>query len=158
MFRCFLKQFFNKTKNLIYFNCCERLFSVSQKSVSWLMRRAKHAFKRKPWHLTRVSRKFENDKSVQISNEFAINLVCFYHPLPLMIQITLHHKILICTWDLSCTWKKREEKQSRPMLSWTKELKTSQQKNHYVLFKGSCLDPRMDYIRPKSDMVKVIIA
>lgn len=43
------------------------------------------------------------------------------------------------------------------MLSWTKELKTTEQKT-VVLLKGSCLDPRMDYIRPKSDMVKVIIA
>lgn len=52
-----------------------------------------------------------------------------------------------------------EEKRRRTKyVKLDKTIKNNRTKNHYVLFKGSSLDPRMDYIRPKSDMVKVIIA
>lgn len=58
---------------------CEKLFSVAQKKITVKMRTAKYTFKRKPWHLTRVSGKFENDKCIQISNDFAITFFLWYN-------------------------------------------------------------------------------
>lgn len=51
-----------------------------------------------------------------------------------------------------------EKRRKTKYVKLDEELKTTEQNNHYVLFKDSCLDPRMDYIRPKSDTVKVFIA
>lgn len=39
-----------------------------------------------------------------------------------------------------------EKRRKTKYVKLDERIKNNRTKNHYVLFKGSCLDPRMDYI------------